>query len=465
MDRGSCSIAPNFANTFAAGARVDPDLSDRRIAVAPKCKWAGAVATARPRSQEDESVAQPDTRKLDKTKTPGVYRRHAASCRTRGRCKCPYVVRWKAAGWARKQLFPTYELAREFKAGLDSGTRTRQPLSSQTVADYSAQWLVSYRGRTQRGLEDSTRREYARSFRLHIDPLPIAHARMRDLTARDVRDWFAALERQGVSPTSIRKAKAAISVMLATALEDGAIAANPAAGVRYVPSDIAKRRHPRRKKKQLTVSDVIAILNAMPEEWRAFFTLLAQTGVRIGELLGLTWSNVHLGDDPHILVTEQVYRGERKRLKTDASVARVPLSQSMAAWLTALRRESDARPEDPVFPSDRGTALNYSNVYNRVLRPALREAGIAVQTGTDERGRPEWDYQGVAFHAFRKARGSLLLAHGKTLKQVQGWLRHAQLTTTMTSTSTRSTTASAARTHGHEILPVEPQRAAVDQAA
>jgi integrase len=38
---------------------------------------------------------------------------------------------------------------------------------------------------------------------------------------------------------------------------------------------------------------------------------------------------------------------------------------------------------------------------------------------------------GVAFHAFRKVCGSLLFAHGKTLKQVQGWLRHSNLTTTM----------------------------------
>ena len=45
--------------------------------------------------------------------------------------------------------------------------------------------------------------------------------------------------------------------------------------------------------------------------------------------------------------------------------------------------------------------------------------------------KPVYDYQGVAFHAFRKACGSLLLAHGKTLKQVQGWLPHSQLTTTM----------------------------------
>jgi hypothetical protein len=45
--------------------------------------------------------------------------------------------------------------------------------------------------------------------------------------------------------------------------------------------------------------------------------------------------------------------------------------------------------------------------------------------------QPVYDYGGVGFHAFRRACGSLLLANGKTLKQVQGWLRHSQLTTTM----------------------------------
>jgi integrase len=199
----------------------------------------------------------------------------------------------------------------------------------------------------------------------------------------------------------------------------------------------AKRQHPKRRRRVLTAADVVAILNAMPEGWRAFFTLLAQTGVRVGELLGLTWRYVHLGDDPHVMITEQVYRGERKRLKTDASLARVPLSASMASWLGELRPQ-DVNLDAPVFPSQTGTPLNYHNVYSRVLRPALERGGIAVQVGTvtvRKRGKdveePVWDYQGIAFHAFRKACGSLLLAHGKSLKQVQGWLRHSQLTTTM----------------------------------
>ncbi len=378
-----------------------------------------------------------DDRTLERTSSPGIYRRHTNGCKGNGRCKCPYVAVWRDRGAQRKQMFATFELAREFKGGVASGKTSRRPLSSDTVGAHYEGWIANYRGRTARGLEESTRREYEISFRLHILPLPIARLRMRDLSAPDVRDWLAQLERRGASPSTIRRAKAALSVMLACAVEDGDIGSNPAAGVRYVPTERAKRQHPKRPERKLTAADVVAILEAMPEQWRAFFTVLAQTGVRIGELLGLTWENVHLGDDAHIMVAEQVYRGQRKQLKTEASKARVPLSSTMASWLAELRPE-DVAPGAPVFPSETGGALTYANVYNRVLRPALIDAQIAVQTGTKtvrKRGKdveePVWDYQGVAFHAFRKACGSLLFAHGKDLKQVQGWLRHSQLTTTM----------------------------------
>ena len=367
-----------------------------------------------------------DTRRLEKTAERGVYRRHAAGCERTKRCRCPYVVCWKDRdGTQHKQFFGRFDDAREFHGSIVSGARTRRPLSSKTVADYYPGWLESYRGRTARGLEESTRREYETSFRLHVLPLAIARVRMRDLQAPDLKDWFAALERQGCSPNTIRKARAALAAMLADALEDGAVSVNAAAGVRYVPTASTQRRHPKRPRRKLTAEDVARILAAMGEQWQAFFTLLVQSGARIGELLGLTWRHVHLGDDPHILVAEQVYRGERKRLKTEASLATVPLSGAMASWLAELRPQ-DAMPDAPVFPSMAGTPLTYSNMYNRVLRPALIDAGIAVKDADGV-----WDYQGVAFHAFRKACGSLLFAHGKTLKQVQGWLRHSQLTTTM----------------------------------
>jgi integrase len=375
-------------------------------------------------------MAMSDDRTLEPTRTRGIYRRHAGTCKRHGRCTCPYVVRWKDRDRSsRKQLFPTFDQARDFKATLGASSGPRRPLSSQTVDEYREAWLKGYRGRTARGLEESTRREYEISLRLHVAPLPIAQLRMRDVGAPDVRDWLGELERGGRSPTTIRKAKAALSVMFACAVEDGDLSSNPAAGVRYVPNEQAKRDHPKRKRRQLTAADVAAILDVMDEQWRAFFMLLVQSGVRVGELLGLTWRNVHLGDDPHLTIEEQVYGGQRKRLKTDASRGRVPLSPAMAAWLTTLR--GDAAADSPVFPSTTGTPLNYHNVYSRILRPALRASGIALKVGETHGGEDAWDYQGVAFHAFRKACGSLLLAQGKNIKQVQGWLRHAQLTTTL----------------------------------
>jgi hypothetical protein len=51
---------------------------------------------------------------------------------------------------------------------------------------------------------------------------------MRDLVAPDVRDWLGQLERRGATPSTIRRAKAALSVMLACALEDGDLGSNPA---------------------------------------------------------------------------------------------------------------------------------------------------------------------------------------------------------------------------------------------
>lgn len=357
-----------------------------------------------------------DERRLERTSAPGVYRRHASGCKRNGRCRCPYVVTWKQEGRSRKQMFATFELAREHKSKLASGMTTRRPLSSQTVADYYARWFKDYRGRTSRGLDLSTRRGYEISFRRHILPLAVARKRMRDLGAPDVRDWLSKLEDRGAGPTVIQRAKAALSVMLACAVEDGDIAANPAIGVRYVQSERARRRHPKRERRALTAEDVQAILRVMDERWQAFFLLLVQTGVRVGEALGLTWGNVCLDEDPYIVVVEQIYRGRRKPLKTDTSIARVPLSPTLTSRLSALRPAHAAR-DAPVFASATGTALDYHNVHSRVLQPALKAAGL--------------DGQGIAFHAFRKACGSFLLHEGKTLKQVQGWLRHSQLTTTL----------------------------------
>jgi integrase len=101
--------------------------------------------------------------------------------------------------------------------------------------------------------------------------------------------------------------------------------------------------------------------------------------------------------------------------------ARVKLSAPMAESLGQIRPEGAT---GPVFPSKMGTPLNYSDVYRRVLLPALREAGVGHE-GEDGK----WDNEGVGFHAFRRACGSLLVNAGTDRRSQR--LRHAQLATAL----------------------------------
>ena len=105
-----------------------------------------------------------DARKLERTTVPGVYRRHAENCKRPRVCGCPYVVVWKAGGKQHKQMFAKMEEAREHKRGIGPGQASRQPLSKETVAGYYEGWIDGYRGRTTRGVQDSTTRAYRISF-------------------------------------------------------------------------------------------------------------------------------------------------------------------------------------------------------------------------------------------------------------------------------------------------------------
>ena len=352
-------------------------------------------------------MAQQDSRKLERTKYPGIYKRSDGF----------YVVMYRHRGKQHKKVCRTLALAREFK---NQGGTTKAPESKQTVESYGATWIDFYRGRTARGLDDETRSQYRRSLDHHITPRKyLGGVKLRDLASRDISDWFGRLEQDKVPPATIRKAKRCLSAMLATAAQDGAISHNPALGVRYVPAPaIAERERlaqADRKRRALSADQVLAVIAAMPDQWHVFFSLLAETGCRVAELIGLRWENVHLGDSPHIYVCEQWKDGKYKRLKTDASEEPIPLSPPMAQWLGQMR------PQDatgPVFPSMTGTPLNYSNLYNRVLLPACGAAGVQLPPRR-------------AFHAFRDACASLIVESGGTVKDVQTRLRHAQLSTSM----------------------------------
>lgn len=342
---------------------------------------------------------------LEKTSSPGIYRAHRKNCERRGRCACPYVIVWRHRGRQHKERCKTFNEAREKKAIRDNVDS--KPVERARFGEYFADWIESYAGRTQRGFSETTRPEYRRT----IEKNAVPRWRTWKLSAiepRDVRDLLMAMRNEGKSTSMIRKTRASLSTLFATALEDGLIIRNPIRGVR-IPAPLVEETPDEERAKALTRAELATLLSAIPEDWHLFFEFLAHTGLRISEAIGLTWEHLELEGKPQVRVREQFYRCQRRRLKSGAGRRDIPLAPRMTARLIARKEANYSGPNEPVFTSDVGTELIRGKIAERVLNPARELVGMP------------W----VSFHTFRHTCASLLFANGKDIKQIQTWLGHA----------------------------------------
>jgi len=337
--------------------------------------------------------------KLEKTQTPGIYKRGTR-----------YVLVWLHEGVQHREAFRTLDDAREAKGSRKAVDST--PKKRVRFGVYFEKWIETYAGRTDRGFSETTRPEYRRPIEAEAMPY-WATLMISDVTPKKVRELFGAMRTAGKSTSAIKKLRAALSAMFATAVDDDLITSNPVQGIRIpaapeqdLPDDDQLTDE---RAKALTREELKILVAAIPEGWRLFFEFLAHTGLRISEATGLRWEHVDLGDRPHIKVREQFYRGKRRKLKSADARRDIPLSQGMTTRLLAHRRDNYRGPKAPLFPSKTGTPLIRGKVADRVLNPARKAVGM------------EW----VSFHAFRHTCASLLFDEGRNIKQVSEWLGHA----------------------------------------
>lgn len=329
--------------------------------------------------------------KMEKTRTPGIYKRG-------GR----YVVVWRHRGKQHKSFHRTYDEAREAKGRREVGDR--RPTSRESLEDYAARWLDTYRGRTSRGVSARTRATYRRDLERWAIPY-FRGCRLDEVEPPEVRAFVGHLEDARLRPASVRAILAPLKAMYATAVEDGTVRANPTRGVRVGVGggDV----EPGREVRALTRAELTRLLGHVPERWRLLIELLAHTGLRISEAGGLTWADVQLGENPRLLVRRQDCRGEVGPLKSGHSRRDIPLSPRMAQRLWAAR--GTRAESERVFTSPQGHPLAYGNLRRRVLVPAVEAAGLP------------W----VTFHVLRHTCASLLFEAGRDVKQVSEWLGHA----------------------------------------
>jgi integrase len=339
--------------------------------------------------------------KLTKTNTPGIYRRHKGGCGG-GRCDCAYVVTWRYRGKAMKETCWTFAEAREMKGQKEAGDR--RPSARVDLVGYFDEWIEVYAGRTSAGFSETSRDEYRRVIKVYVLD-EWKGWRLSDVEPADIRTLLKKVRAKGKSTSEIKKVRSTLSAMFATAAEDGVLRSNPAARVR-IPAPLEDEGNDHVK--AMNREEIGLMVAALPESWRLFFELLTHSGLRISEIVGLTWEHIELGDAPYMDVVEQVYRGKRRKLKSKAAKRKLPLSPAMRDRLLAHRRDTFTGPKAPVFLSPRRGSLSPPSFARSVLIPARESIGL------------EW----VTFHTFRHTCASLLFEQGRNIKQVSEWLGH-----------------------------------------
>jgi len=134
------------------------------------------------------------------------------------------------------------------------------------------------------------------------------------------------------------------------------------------------------------------------------------TGLRQGELLGLTWGDVDLAGGS-IRVSKALDRqGQRVDPKTLQAVREVVLMPALTQLLREHKLASPfSRPIDFVFASATGSPLYWRNVARRGLGAALEAARL----------------EHVRWHDLRHTFASLLIAQGANVVYVSRQLGHA----------------------------------------
>ena len=339
---------------------------------------------------------------LVKTSTPGVYKR--------GRF---YAVRFvKPDGTKGQRAARTLKEARELRAALNADVHRGEyrELSRTTFHDYATEWARTYQGRTGRGVRVNTLAEYRRDLELHAIPF-FGRRRLTEVEPRDVKRFARHLADAGLAPATVRNVMAPVRALLATAVEEGLIRSNPAAGLRLP----GRKAGPEERVKALSEQELAALLAAAPDGWpRLFLRFLADTGLRIGEAIALTWQRVDLAER-RVKVRERLYRGELDAPKSSYGRREVPLSPGLASALRAHRLASPfSQDGDLVFATRTGTPHRPENLRRRLLVPAALAAGLV-----DENGKP-WP----GFHTLRHTCASRLFRAGVDAKRVQLILGH-----------------------------------------
>jgi integrase len=272
------------------------------------------------------------------------------------------------------------------------------------LQDYFAQWISVYKDGAVR---ERTLEKYWLSYR-HLQKIApdLKLVEVTRLEYQQILNTFAKTHEKATTMDFHHQLKAA----LMDAYDEGYLKRDPTRKV------VVKGKEPSEKKaKYLNEFELKLLLrhldlSTFPSfDW--LILVIAKTGLRFGEALGLTKNDIDL-EHQTINVDKtwdyKSYSGGFRPTKNTSSVRKVSIDWKLAMQLNRVIQDF---PEDkPLFAQKRV----FNSTVNNILKKYCEELGITV----------------ISVHGLRHTHASLLLFAGVSIASVAKRLGHADMTTT-----------------------------------
>jgi integrase len=310
------------------------------------------------------------------------------------------------------------EVAKKIEAKLilgDIGLPFDEECKAPTFKEYAEKWRETYIKSLRR---QSTYERYGDILKRYVYP-KIGKRPIDEIKRSEIRDLLLKINSKGLSRSMICLIRDVISGPMGYAVDEEIINANPVSG-------ILKRLKLERDKKlaiePMDFEEVESFLKTAAKffpEYYPFFLCAFRTGMRLGELLALQWSNIDWRGK--FIKVEKAYRRGLVDLPKNGKTRRVDMSDQLEKVLRDLltHRKKEALQKGNNEPAGivfhRNDQHMEQNHIRRVFKKILKKAGIRE----------------MKLHITRHTFASLLLSNSESPVYVKEQLGHSSIDITV----------------------------------
>lgn len=257
--------------------------------------------------------------------------------------------------------------------------------TSPLLEEYCDKYLHSIANNTK----ENTLLHKKRAIKALIEGM--GNYRLNRITPFIIEKYRVDRQKTGLKPQSINTDVFVLSHIMSQALKEGLISKNPC-------SEVKRLKVTGKRDRILSDSEIDLILNKLEGKDRLMVLVSLFTGMRLNEVLGLTWNDIDF--ENRIISIVQSKTGK---------LVKIPLSNFIAGELWAYKT-TDGRVFDAAEVNKR-LVVRYSNHFSRLFK----NLGI----------------QGFTFHNLRHSFASLQCGIGTDIVTTQSLLGHSDITQTM----------------------------------